>query len=87
MNVHFHDAARQPATRWVDVLHLHRGYEWDWRGRRERIVTKRIVHRIPANKLLRASCCNQRRPAKNLEVKAFYDMVIVFCRRGKGCKA
>ena len=73
MTIHIYDACRQPATRWVDVVYLPGGR------------AKRIVIRNPAYRLLRASCCHRRRPAKNLDVKVFYDGVYAFCHAGKGC--
>ena len=90
--VHIYDRPRQPATRWVDVLNVlardHHGepeYEFDWRGRRERHVLIRMVNRNAPNRLLPTFCCRRRRPAKNLDVKVFYDGVYVYCRAGKGC--
>ena len=72
-NIHIYDRPRQPATRWVDVVGLPGGR------------AKRIVVRNSAHRLLPTSCCHRRRPAKNLDVKAFYDGVYAYCRAGKGC--
>lgn len=76
--VHVYDAAPQRATRWFE--------DFDVRGKDGAVVTKRMWTRAPANRLYWAACCKRRRPAKNLTVKAFYDCIKFFCRKGKGCK-
>ena len=37
-------------------------------------------------RLLLASCCGKRRPARNLTVQVYYDSVPFFCRAGTGCQ-
>ena len=40
----------------------------------------------PGNRLLWARCCEQRRPAKNCVVQAYYDGLSVWCAKDKGCR-
>jgi hypothetical protein len=74
MTVHVYTRGHQPATRFVTVI--------DVKG-----ATRRFWTRFKGNHLLPTSCCRKRRPAKNLTVQVYYDMVPFWCRPGKGCKA
>lgn len=67
-------APAQPATRWRETVHLSNG-------------SRTFVHRTPSHRLFWTQCCQKRRPAKNLTVRAgngWYDPEF-FCREGKGC--
>lgn len=71
---HVYRVPVQPATRFVTTLDI-----------RQKAV--RLWTRHPDNRLLPASCCRRRRPAKNLSVQVYYDALMFWCRPGKGCKA
>lgn len=75
MTLHVYTARSQPATRWRDpaaVRYGPRRRHW-W-------------HTNKPNRLLWTSCCDRRRPAKNLRVQLYDDEIRVFCSAGKGCK-
>ena len=79
--LHIFDRPRQPAIRWLDYVNVpmtKRGVVVTWSRRR-------FVHTNKPGTLLPTFCCRRRRPARNLDVKAFYDGVYVYCRSGKGC--
>jgi len=70
---HVYTRPHQPATRFVTVLTSPRGTLPHWT-------------RYPSNRLLPTSCCRQWRPAKNLTVQVFFDVVSIWCREGAGCR-
>ncbi len=69
--IHVYRGLDQPATRFCDVELSH--------GRR-------CWFRYPGGRLLFATCCGRRRPAKNLRVRVYYDVIQAFCAPGKGCQ-
>lgn len=84
---HLYTRAHQPATRFLTVLHIgpwvRKAPDWGYHPDRE----LRVWTRYPGNRLIHTSCCRKRRPAKNLTVQAYYDMLPFWCRPGKGCRA
>lgn len=74
---HVYTRRQQPATRYVTNLDYQKNGRW---------IKRRYVTNNPGNRLIVASCCKKRRPAKNLTVQVYYDMLPFWCKPGKGCK-
>lgn len=70
-NGHIYTAPMQKATRFRIDLGEHRRGHWI---------------KFAPGQLLPTTCCEKRRPAKNLHVQIFYDSHNFFCRPGTGCK-
>ena len=45
-----------------------------------------MTFRWPGNRLLWCRCCFKYRQAKNCTVQSYYDGLMVWCAKGKGCE-
>ena len=68
--LHIYRAPSQPAHRYRVDLGSKRGM-WIKRSKQS---------------FARATCCGRRRQLRNLIAQVYYDCVMLYCRKGKGCK-